>query len=93
MRHLSGYTDGFPKRPVRVNRFADVHCVSAHFDGQCNLADHVASVHSAIFTLRKCNELQGVTWGDALLGRNPRRLAPQCPSLQHDVIAPHVPGV
>jgi hypothetical protein len=42
MRHLSCHANAFTQCRVRVNRLADVDRVSAHFDGQCNLANHVA---------------------------------------------------
>ena len=44
MRHFRCHADAFAQRGVWVNRFTDVHGVCAHFDGQRNLADHVARV-------------------------------------------------
>ena len=44
MRHLGRHANAFAKRRVRVNRLADVHCVSTHLDGQRNLTNHVARV-------------------------------------------------
>ena len=42
MRHFRRHADGFPKGWVRMNRLADIHRVSAHLDGQRDLANHVA---------------------------------------------------
>ena len=36
------HADGLAQRGVRVDGLADVHGVGAHFDGQGDLADHVA---------------------------------------------------
>ena len=44
MRHFRRHADALAQRGVRVDGFADVDCVGTHFDGQRNLADHVASV-------------------------------------------------
>jgi hypothetical protein len=44
MCNLCRHADGFPKRRVRVDDLADVHCVCTHLNGQCNLTDHVARV-------------------------------------------------
>ena len=46
MRHLSCHTNTFAQRWVRVNRLADIDSVCTHFNGQCNLANHVASVRA-----------------------------------------------
>ena len=46
MRHLGGHTNALAQRGVRVNRLADVHRISAHLDGQRNLADHVARMRA-----------------------------------------------
>ena len=42
MRHLCSHADAFTQRGVWVNGFANVHCVSAHLNGQCDFANHVA---------------------------------------------------
>ena len=34
MRHLRRHANAFPQRGVRVNRFADIHRICAHLDGQ-----------------------------------------------------------
>ena len=44
MRYFRRHADAFAERRVRVDGFADVHGVSAHLDGQRDLADHVAGV-------------------------------------------------
>ena len=44
MRHFRRHANALAQRGVWVNRFTDVHRVSAHLDGQCNLADHVTRV-------------------------------------------------
>ena len=41
VRHLSRHTDAFAQRRMRVNRLADIDCVCTHFNGQCDLANHV----------------------------------------------------
>ncbi len=46
MRHFRGHANGFAQRRMRVNRLADIHRVCAHFDGQRNLANHVARVRA-----------------------------------------------
>ena len=46
MRHLRCHADGLPQRRMRVNRLADVYGICTHFNGQSNLADHVASVRA-----------------------------------------------
>ena len=42
MRHFSRHANALSKRGVSVNGFADVYRISAHLDGQHDLADHVA---------------------------------------------------
>ena len=42
MRHLCRHANAFAKRGVGVDGLADVHGVGAHFNGQRNLANHVA---------------------------------------------------
>ena len=44
MRHFGGKADALTKGRMRVNRFADVHRVGAHFNRQSDLTDHVARV-------------------------------------------------
>ena len=44
MRHFRCHADAFAERGVRVNGFADVYCICAHFDGERDFADHVAGV-------------------------------------------------
>jgi hypothetical protein len=44
MRHFRRHADALAQRRVRVNRLADIDRVGAHFNGQRNLADHVACV-------------------------------------------------
>ena len=44
MRHFSCHANAFTERWMRMDRLADIHCISTHFDGQCDLADHVACV-------------------------------------------------
>ncbi len=46
MRHFSSQTDALTQRGMRVNRFADVHRVRAHLDGQGDFAQHVARVRA-----------------------------------------------
>ena len=46
MRHLRRHADALTQRRVGVDGFADVHRVCAHFDGQRNLANHVARVRA-----------------------------------------------
>ena len=42
MRNLRSHANALTQRGMRVNRLADVHCIRAHLDRQCDLADHVA---------------------------------------------------
>ena len=42
MRHLSRHANALAQGGVRVDGFADVHCVCAHLDGQRHFANHVA---------------------------------------------------
>ena len=44
MRHFSGHANTLAQRRMRVNRLANVHCVRPQFNGQGNLANHVARV-------------------------------------------------
>ena len=44
MRHLSSHAYAFAQRGMWVDGLADIHCISPHFNGQCNLANHVASM-------------------------------------------------
>ena len=44
VRHFGCHANALAQSGVRVNGFSDVHRVSAHFDGQCNFANHVARV-------------------------------------------------
>ena len=44
MRHFRRHANGFPKRGMRVNGFADVDGVGAHLDRQGHFANHVASI-------------------------------------------------
>ena len=46
MRHFCRHADAFAQRGVWVDGFADVHRVCAHFDGQSDLANHVARVRA-----------------------------------------------
>ena len=41
MRHFRRHADALAQRGVGVDGFTDIHCVCAHFNGQCNLANHV----------------------------------------------------
>ena len=44
MRHFRRHADGLAKGWVGVDGLTDVDGVGAHFDGQSNLANHVACV-------------------------------------------------
>ena len=44
MRHFRRHANAFAQRGMRMNRLADIHCISTHFNGQRNLANHVASM-------------------------------------------------
>ena len=44
MRHFRRHADALTQRWVRVNCFADVYRICAHFNSQGNLANHVACV-------------------------------------------------
>ena len=46
VRHLSRHTNAFTKRWMRMNRFADIHRVGTHFDGQGDFANHVAGMRA-----------------------------------------------
>ena len=46
MRHLGRHANAFTQRRMRVNRLADIDRVCAHFNGQRNLANHVAGVRA-----------------------------------------------
>ena len=46
MRHFRRHANAFAQRGVGVDGFADVHCVCTHFDGQGDLANHVACVRT-----------------------------------------------
>ena len=46
MRHFRRHANAFAQRGVWVDGFADVHSVSAHFNRQRYLADHVARVRA-----------------------------------------------
>jgi hypothetical protein len=46
MRHFCRHADAFAQRGVGVDGFADVYGVCAHFDGQSDLANHVARVRA-----------------------------------------------
>jgi hypothetical protein len=46
VRHLCRHANAFAQRGVGVDGFADVHGVCAHFDGQRDLANHVARVRA-----------------------------------------------
>ena len=46
MRHLCCHSNAFAQRRVRMDGFSDVHRVGAHFDGQCDFADHVARMRA-----------------------------------------------
>ena len=46
MRHFRRHAQAFAQRGVWVYGLADVDGVGAHFDGQCDLADHVAGVRA-----------------------------------------------
>ncbi len=46
MRHFRCHADAFAERWMRVDGFADVYCVCAHFDGEGDFADHVACVRA-----------------------------------------------
>jgi hypothetical protein len=43
---LSRHPDGFAERQVRMDRFADISCVRAHFDGETDFADQVAGIQT-----------------------------------------------
>ena len=42
MRYFRRHANAFAQRRMRVNGFANVYGISAHLDGKCNLANHVA---------------------------------------------------
>ena len=42
MRHFCRHTDALAQCRMRMNGFANIHCICAHLNGQCNLANHVA---------------------------------------------------
>ncbi len=42
MRHLRCHADTLAQRRMRVDGFADVHCIGPHLDRQRNLTNHVA---------------------------------------------------
>ncbi len=46
MRHLRRHADALAQRGVRVDGLADVHRISAHLDGQGDLANHVARMRA-----------------------------------------------
>ncbi len=46
MRRFRSHAHALAQRGMRVNGFADVDRVGAHFNGQCNLANHVAGVRA-----------------------------------------------
>ena len=46
MRHLRRHADALAQRWVRMNRLADIDRVSADFDGQRDLANHVARMRA-----------------------------------------------
>jgi hypothetical protein len=46
MRNLRRHADRFTQRRVGMDGLADIHCVSAHLDRQCNLANHVARMRA-----------------------------------------------
>ena len=46
MRHFSRHANAFAQRWMRVNRLANIYCICTHFDSQCNLTDHVASMRA-----------------------------------------------
>ena len=46
MRHFRRHANTLAKSWVWVDGFADVHGVCAHFDGECDLANHVTRVRA-----------------------------------------------
>ena len=46
MRHLCRHADALAQHGVRMNRLADAYRISAYFDGQRNLANHVARMRA-----------------------------------------------
>ncbi len=46
MRHFCRHADAFSQRRVGVDGFTYIHGVCAHFNGQSDLADHVARVRA-----------------------------------------------
>ena len=45
-KHFRRHANRFAQRGVRVNGFADIGWVAAHFDGECDFADQVACVRA-----------------------------------------------
>ena len=46
MRHFRRHADTFSQRGVWVNGFTDIDCICTHFNGQCDLANHVACMRA-----------------------------------------------
>ena len=46
MRHLRRHAYAFAQRRMRMDGLADVYRISAHLDGQRNLANHVARMRA-----------------------------------------------
>ena len=46
MRYFCRHANAFAQRWMGVNRLADIDCVCTHFNGQCNLANHVACMRA-----------------------------------------------
>ena len=46
MRHFRSHAYALPQRRVRVNRFTNIHRISAHLYRQSNLTDHVACMRA-----------------------------------------------
>ena len=46
MRDFRCHADALAQRRVRVNRFTNIHRVSAHLYRQSNLTDHVAGMRT-----------------------------------------------
>jgi hypothetical protein len=43
MRYFRCHADALAQGGMGVDGLADVHCICAHLDGQCDLADHAAA--------------------------------------------------
>ena len=46
MRHFRSHAYALAQCRMRVNRFTNIHRISAHLYRQCNLTDHVAGMRA-----------------------------------------------